>query len=128
MPFGNKVSISNSHSKPKLSAAANSSGSAPHPSGHSSGFLAALVFHVTLLEPAGAFAQKGPAVGIDASVLEEAAGVGGGDDGCAGGLDVVEFALEELVGHFRLDEVVDAGGASQEVERILLSLRWSKRF
>jgi len=60
--------------------------------------------------------------------LEEAAGVGGGDDGCAGGLDVVEFALEELVGHFRLDEVVDAGGASQEVERILLSLRWSKRF
>ena len=44
--------------------------------------------------------------------LEEAAGVAGGDDGRSGGGDVVELALEEFVGHFGLDEVVDAGAAA----------------
>src|ERR1700733_14554006 len=44
--------------------------------------------------------------------LEEAAGVAGGDDRGAGGGDVVDFALKELVGHLGLDEVVDAGAAT----------------
>ena len=44
--------------------------------------------------------------------LEEAAGVAGGDDRGAGGGDVVDFALEKLVGHLGLDEVVDAGAAA----------------
>ena len=44
--------------------------------------------------------------------LEQAAGIARGDDGCAGVGDMVEFALEKFVGHFGLDEVVDAGAAA----------------
>ena len=44
--------------------------------------------------------------------LEEAAWVAVGDDAGAGGLDVFELAVEELVGHFRLHDVVDASAAA----------------
>ena len=44
--------------------------------------------------------------------LEQAAGIARGDDGRAGGRDVVELSLEELVGHLGLDEVVDARAAA----------------
>ena len=39
-------------------------------------------------------------------------GVAVGHDGGAGGLDVLELAVQELVGHLRLDDVVDAGAAA----------------
>lgn len=44
--------------------------------------------------------------------LEKATGVAGGDDGRAGRFDVFDFALEKVAGHFRLDQVVDAGAAT----------------
>ena len=44
--------------------------------------------------------------------LEQAAGVGRGHDGGAGGPDVLEFALQELIGHCGLQEVIDAGAAA----------------
>jgi hypothetical protein len=44
--------------------------------------------------------------------LEEAAGIAGGDDGRAGGGDVVEFSPQKLAGHFGLDEVVNSGAAA----------------
>ena len=44
--------------------------------------------------------------------LEEATRIAGGDDGGAGGRDMVEFTLQKFVGHFGLDEVVDARAAA----------------
>ena len=44
--------------------------------------------------------------------LEEAAGVGGGDDGCVGGFRVVHFFGEQLEGCFGLGDVVDSGGTA----------------
>ena len=44
--------------------------------------------------------------------LKQATRVGGGDDGRAGGEDMAELAVEELAGHLRLDEVIDAGAAA----------------
>ena len=47
--------------------------------------------------------------------LQKAAGIAGRDDRGAGALDVLELALQELVGHPRLDEIVDAGAAAAPV-------------
>ena len=44
--------------------------------------------------------------------LHEAPRIAGGDDGRAGGGDVVEFPLQKFIGHFGLDEVVDARAAA----------------
>ena len=55
------------------------------------------------------------AVDADASAeLQQAAGIGGGDDGSAGGLGVVHFFGEELQGSFGLGDVVDSGGAATD--------------
>ena len=44
--------------------------------------------------------------------LEEAAGIAGGDGVGAGDCDVIEFTIEKLGGHFRLNDVIDAGAAA----------------
>jgi len=46
--------------------------------------------------------------------LQEAAGVGGGDDRGAGGLGVAHFIGEQLQGRFGLRHVVDSGGAATD--------------
>ena len=53
-------------------------------------------------------ATGGEAVGD----LEEAARIPSSKDGRASFRDVIQLSLEELVGHFGLDEVVDAGAAA----------------
>lgn len=44
--------------------------------------------------------------------LEEATWIAGGDDIGAGGFDVGHLAMEEVIGHFGLNEVVNAGAAA----------------
>ena len=47
--------------------------------------------------------------------LQHAAGVAGDEDVCAGGGDVVHFAVEQLLGDFLVGEVVDACAATAPV-------------
>ena len=44
--------------------------------------------------------------------LKEATGISSGDGVHAGGFDSLNFAIEQVVGHFRLNDVVDAGAAA----------------
>ena len=44
--------------------------------------------------------------------LQKASRISSGHDGCARGFDVAQLALEEVVGHFGLDEIVDACAAA----------------
>lgn len=53
-----------------------------------------------------------PAAAQAAHQLEEAAGVGGDDSLGVGVEEVANFAVAELLGGLRLEEVVDAGGAT----------------
>ena len=46
--------------------------------------------------------------------LQQAAGVGGGDDGGAGGLGVAHFVGEQFEGRFDLGDVVNSGGAAAD--------------
>ena len=46
--------------------------------------------------------------------LEEAAGVGGDDDGGASGFSVVHFFGEQFEGCFGLGDVVDSGGTAAD--------------
>ena len=52
----------------------------------------------------------GPTQAVDE--LEVAAGVGGGDDGGAGGVQVGDLAFQEATGGRGLGDVVDAGAAA----------------
>ena len=47
--------------------------------------------------------------------LQEASGIAGGDDVCAGVVDVVELAFGEFCGHLGLGEVVGAGSAAAPI-------------
>src|SRR4051812_11633606 len=44
--------------------------------------------------------------------LEQAAGVGGGDDICTGTPNVLQLALQKVIRHLRLDEIVDPGASA----------------
>ena len=46
--------------------------------------------------------------------LQEAAGIGGGDDGGAGGLGLAHFFGKQLQGCISLGDVVDSGGAAAD--------------
>ena len=47
--------------------------------------------------------------------LEVAAGVGGGEVGCAGAADVADFSFEKARGFFGLGDGVDTGAAAAPV-------------
>ena len=44
--------------------------------------------------------------------LQQATGIAGGHHGCAGGFNMLKLALQELVGHFGLDDIVNSGTAA----------------
>ena len=44
--------------------------------------------------------------------LEEAARIARGDDRRIGGFDVAEFALQEIAGHFGLDQIINPRAAA----------------
>ena len=60
-------------------------------------------------------AQLHPSLFRAIDELQETTGISGGNNFRAGGLDVGEFALQQVIGHFRLNEVVNAGAAAAPV-------------